>query len=115
MTEPNFEIVQSDYLIEEVLRWFRQRKGRSYVGKIWYYYQTIPNREIISKYEWSLYLDDVKDLVEDVDDIPHICSYICADADYFITKDDRLAKMEISQLVNFISAKEFKEKFLTKL
>lgn len=60
-------------------------------------------------------MNDVKDLVEDKDDIPHICSYLCADADYFITEDDRLVKMEICRLVNFISAKDFKRKFLTKL
>jgi hypothetical protein len=50
------------------------------------------------------------DLVDDKDDLPHICSYFAGKCDYFITTNRRLTQMKIRNKVNFISPKKFIEK-----
>ena len=44
-------VVQSDYLFDEVLHWFREHKGKDSVGLVRTYLLTLPNREYISKAE----------------------------------------------------------------
>ncbi len=60
-------------------------------------------------FEWSVFVDDWKNFVADVDDLPHICSYFAGEADYFVTANRRLTEMKIKKHVNFMSAKKFLE------
>jgi len=110
ISNEKFEIVQSDYLIEEVLLWFRRKFGKDFSGKMWHYLNTIPNAVIVSKYEWALYFDDIKDLIEDNDDIPHICSYLSSNSDCFVTINRKLAQMKVSKIVNFLTPDDMKKK-----
>jgi len=110
MIDPDIIVVTSDYLIDEVMGWFKIKKGKPFIDKIWYYLQTLPEREFITKYDWSLFVKDVSPLIQDNDDIPHICSYICSDSQYFVTTNRRLAQMQVSDIVNFIDPKAFLEK-----
>jgi predicted nucleic acid-binding protein len=105
--ERDIMIVQSDYLFDEVLHWFRERKGKDSVGLVRTYLLTIPNREFINKAEWSYFLDKVKDEVADKDDLPHICSYFAGSADYFVTANRRLTQMKIRDKVKFLSPDDF--------
>ena len=103
-------VIQSDYLFDEVLQWFRTRKGRNFVGRIRTYLLTIPNREYISRAEWSYLVSELSPLVADKDDLPHICSYMASGAEYFVTTNRRLTQMKIKDKVNFISPKDFMAK-----
>ena len=100
-------VIQSDYLFDEVLQWFRARKGRDFVGRIRTYLLTIPHREYISRAEWSYLVSELSPLVADKDDLPHICSYMASGAEYFVTTNRRLTQMKIKDKVNFISPKDF--------
>lgn len=100
-------VIQSDYLYDEVLQWFRTRKGRDWVGHVRTYLLTIPRHEFISKAEWSYFLDTFQEDVGDKDDLPHVCSYAAGGADYFITTNRRLTQMKIKDRVKFLSPEEF--------
>ena len=103
-------VTLSDYLIDEILLWFRNRKGKKYVGKVRSYLLSIPRTEIINKFEWSLQIDKYHSIVGDKDDLPHICSYMIGNCDYFITVNRKLTQDKIKEDVNFISPKKFIEK-----
>jgi predicted nucleic acid-binding protein len=100
-------VVQSDYLFDEVLHWFREHKGKDSVGLVRTYLLTLPCREFVNKAEWSYFLLKVKDDVADRDDLPHICSYFAGGAEYFVTTNRRLTQMKIRGKVNFLSPEEF--------
>lgn len=108
--EADIIVTQSDYLIDEILFWFRNRKGKKYVGKVRSYLLSIPRIEFINKFEWSLQIDKYHSIVGDKDDLPHICSYIIGSCDYFITVNRKLTRDKIKEKVNFISPKKFIEK-----
>ncbi|MCK4266892.1 MAG: hypothetical protein KAX31_06395 [Thermoplasmata archaeon] len=103
-------IVQSDYLFDEILQWFRSRRGRNILGLIRTYLLTIPHREFINKAEWSYFIERVSEDVDDDDDLPHICGYIAGGAEYFVTTNRKLTQMNIKDKVNFISPRKFLEK-----
>ena len=100
-------VIQSDYLFDEVLQWFRTRKGRDSVGRVRTYLLTIPHRDFINRAEWSYFVSELSPFVADKDDLPHICSYMAGGADYFVTTNRRLTQMKINDKVNFLSPKEF--------
>ena len=108
--EADIIVTQSDYLIDEILLWFRNRKGKKYVGKVRSYLLSIPRIEFINKFEWSLQIDKYHSLVGDKDDLPHICSYIIGNCDYFITVNRKLTQDKIKEKVIFITPKKFVEK-----
>ena len=68
ITKGNYTITQSDYLFDEVLTWFRQRKGKGIVGSVRSYMLSIPAREFVHKLEWGLFIDELKAKVTDSDD-----------------------------------------------
>lgn len=105
--ERDILVVQSDYLFDEVLHWFREHKGKDSVGLVRTYLLTLPNREFVNKAEWSYFMDKVKDDVADRDDLPHICSHFAGGAEYFITTNRRLTRMKIKGKVCFLSPEEF--------
>lgn len=99
-------VVQSDYLFDEVLNFYRRSLGKEVVGKVREFLLTIPNNKIIDKYTWSMYMDRYRDMVADIDDIPHICSYFAGECDHFVTLNRRLTRMKIGNIVNFCSPDE---------
>jgi len=105
----NLIVTQSDYLYDEVIEYFRRKEGKDMVGKIRKYLLTIPNNEYVDKYVWSLFIRDYEDLVGDIDDLPHICSYFANNCDFFITANHRLTKQKIGKKVNFVNPKQLVE------
>jgi predicted nucleic acid-binding protein len=109
IVENEIIVTQSDYLIDKILFWFRNRKGKKYVGKVREYLLSIPRIEFINKFEWSLLMNKFQPIVEDKDDLPHICSYFSGNCDYFVTVNRKLTQEKIRKKVNFISPKKFVE------
>ena len=104
-----FKVVLSDYLIDEVLAWFKINKNKDFSSKVRLYMMSLPVSEIVNDFEWSVFIDDWKNLVADIDDLPHICSYFAGEAEYFVTANRKLTQMKIKEHVVFKSAKEFIE------
>jgi predicted nucleic acid-binding protein len=100
-------VVQSDYLINEVIHWFKQKALKDWAGKARLFMITIPDRELFHSSEWSIYMPKWKDFIEDEDDIPHICSYFAGNCDFFVTANRKLTQMKIKGYVNFKSPEEF--------
>lgn len=105
----NLKVILSDYLIDEVLAWFKINKGKDFASMMRLYMMSLPSSEAINDFEWSVFVDDWKSFIADIDDIPHICSYFAGEAEYFVTANRRLTQMKIKEHVNFMSAKEFIE------
>jgi len=100
-------IIQSDYLFAEVLNWHRRNFGKDWVGKASKLMAAFPQRELIHESEWLIQYPKWKDLVDDPDDIPHICSYFAGDCDCFVTTNRKLTRMKIGSHVAFQSPEEF--------
>lgn len=105
----NIKVVLSDYLIDEVLAWFKIHKSKDFASMVRLYMMSLPSSEMINDFEWSVFVDDWKNFVADIDDLPHICSYFAGEAGYFVTANRRLTKMKIKEHVIFMSAKKFIE------
>lgn len=103
------KVILSDYLIDEVLEWFKLHKGKDFASMVRLYMMSLPSSEMINDFEWSVFVDDWKSFVADIDDLPHICSYFAGEAEYFATANRRLTEMKIKEYVNFMSAKKFIE------
>ena len=102
-------VTQSDYLFDEILFWFRNRKGKKYIGEVREYLISIPRTEFINKFEWSILISKFDSVVDDKDDLPHICSYFIGNCDYFITTNRKFTQQKIKEKVNFITPKKFVE------
>lgn len=105
----NIKVVLSDYLIDEVLAWFKIHKGKDFASMVRLYMMSLPSSEMINDFEWSVFVDDWKNFVADIDDLPHICSYFAGEAGYFVTANRRMTEMKIKEHVNFMPAKKFIE------
>jgi len=70
---------------------------------------SLPSSEMINDFEWSVFVDEWKSFVADIDDLPHICSYFAGEAEYFVTANRRLTEIKIKDHVNFKPAKKFIE------
>lgn len=103
-------IVQSDYLFDEILSLFKREFGKNVASLQRKFLLSLPTKEIIHKNKWSKLVDKYLELVADIDDLPHICSYIHSGADFFVTTNRRLTKMKIKDYVNFSSPKNFVKK-----
>ena len=99
----------SDYLIDEVLAWFKKNKGKDFASMVRLYMMSLPSSELINDFEWGVFVDKWKSFVADIDDLPHICSYFAGEVEYFVTANRRLTEMKIKEHVNFMSAKKFIE------
>ena len=100
-------VVQSDHLITEVLNWHRRKLGKDWVGKASIFLVAFPQREVIDKSEWIIQYPKWKDLIDDKDDVPHICSYFAGGCDCFVTTNRKLTQMKIRSHVAFQSPEEF--------
>jgi hypothetical protein len=54
------------------------------------------------EFEWQHLLDEVRPLVLDRGDLPHVCAALVASADAFVTLDDKLARMPIRKKLAII-------------
>ena len=70
---------------------------------------SIKDLTVIQKKEIDQLSKKYVDLVDDKDDLPHICSYFAGNCEYFVTTNRRLAQMKIKNQVNFITPKKFVE------
>jgi predicted nucleic acid-binding protein len=111
-SDEDLHIVQSDYLIDEILHWFRRNRGKSDAGKARVMLSSIPNRTVISRHEWELSVDKWHEKITDPDDVPHICSYFVGDCEAFVTTNRKLTQMAISEYVRFYSPYDFLKHFL---
>ena len=103
--EANFAIIQSDYLYDEVISLFRRELGKDVASKQRLLMLSIPHIEVISKFEWGLFIQQYTKYVRDIDDLPHICSYFAGDASRFVTTNRRLTQMKVHQFVEFRTPK----------
>ncbi len=110
--EGDFVAVQSDYLLDEVIQWFRAHKGKQWAGRARIALMTLPRTELIHHFEWSMFIHKCEEMVDDEDDIPHICSYFAGNCEYFVTANRRLTRMRIGDEVNFCSPKLFVENIM---
>lgn len=109
INKSNLKVILSDYLIDEVLSWFKVHKGKDFASMVRLYMISLASSKMINDFEWSVYVDDWKSFVADIDDLPHICSYFAGEAEYFVTANRRLTEMKIKEHVIFRSSKEFIE------
>lgn len=100
-------IIITNYLVDETVQWFRQRKGKEWVGRARLYMATIPKATWVNNVDWEFFLDQIKEKVQDVDDWPHIAAYFAEDCGYFVTTNRRLTQMAICDVVSFITPQEF--------
>ena len=93
--EGRFLVVQSDYLLDEAFQLFKQEFGKDVASKMRLLMISIPYTDIAVKHEWQIFIKRYKEMVSDIDDLPHICSYLVKDCDYFVTTNRRLTQMKI--------------------
>ncbi len=105
-----FKVVQSDHLYDEIQSLFKRTFGKDIAGYQKNFMLSIPLIVIIYENKWSPLIKRYQDLITDIDDLPHICSYFYCECDYFVTTNRRLTQMKIRNKVNFITPKKFVEK-----
>ena len=102
--------VVSFHTFKEVTHNLKSRKSKDLASWMQIFIWSIQGLTVIQKKEIDQLIDKFIDLVDDKDDLPHICSYFAGNCDYFVTTNRRLTQMKIKSKVNFISPKKFIEK-----
>lgn len=102
--------VVSFHTFKEVTHNLKSRKSKDLASWMQIFIWSIQGLTVIQKKEIDQLIDKFIDLVDDKDDLPHICSYFAGNCDYFVTANRRLTQMKIKSKVNFISPKKFIEK-----
>lgn len=101
--------VVSFHTFKEVIHNLKSRKSKDLASWMQIFIWSIHGLTIIQKKEIDTLTEKYVDLVDDKDDLPHICSYFARNCDYFVTTNRRLTQMKIKSSVNFISPKKFVE------
>jgi len=109
-----FEVVQSDYLYDEIQSLFKRNFNKDVASYQIKLMKAFPLKTIIYEENWSSLINQYKNFITDIDDLPHICSYFYGKCNYFVTTNRRLTQMEIKKKVNFITPKKFVEKLKLK-
>jgi hypothetical protein len=102
--------VVSFHTFKEVTHNLKSRKSKDLASWMQIFIWSIQGLTVIQKKEIDQLNEKFIDLVDDKDDLPHICSYFAGNCDYFVTTNRRLTQMKIKSKVNFISPKKFIEK-----
>jgi predicted nucleic acid-binding protein len=102
--------VVSFHTFKEVTHNLKSRKSKDLASWMQIFIWSIHGLTVIQKKEIDKLLDKYISLVEDKDDLPHICGYIAGNCDLFVTTNRRLSQMKIRKQVNFITPKKFLEK-----
>jgi predicted nucleic acid-binding protein len=106
--------VVSFHTFKEITHNLKSRKSKDLASWMQIFIWSIQGLTIIQKKEIDQLGEKFVDLVDDKDDLPHICSYFAGNCDYFVTTNRRLTQMKIKSQVNFITPKKFVEKFKLK-
>jgi hypothetical protein len=109
--EAKFTVIQSDYLYDEVLGLFKREFGKDVASKQRLLMLSLPHTNVISKFEWGLFIRHYAKCVTDVDDLPHICSYLAGEASRFVTTNRRLTQMKVHRFVEFRTPRELLDEF----
>ena len=110
--EGGFEVVVSEYTIDEVMENLKRRAGKDTASMMRGLILSLPKLRIIRYPEIKPLIEKYSSSVSDVDDVPHICAYFISKADFFVTNNRRLKQMKIKDRVKFLSPKELIEKEL---
>ena len=102
--------VVSFHTFKEVTHNLKSRKSKDLASWMQIFIWSIQGLTVIQKKEINQLSEKFVDLVDDRDDLPHICGYFAGNCDHFVTTNRRLTKMKIKSQVNFISPKRFVEK-----
>jgi len=102
--------VVSFHTFKEVTHNLKSRKTKDLASWMQIFIWSIQGLTVIQKKEIDHLGEKFVDLVDDRDDLPHICSYFAGNCDHFVTTNRRLTQMKINSQVNFISPKKFVEK-----
>ena len=106
--------VVSFHTFKEITHNLKSRKSKDLASWMQIFIWSIKNLTIIQKKDIDQLDGKFIDLVDDKDDLPHICSYFAGKCDYFVTTNLRLTQMKIKSQVNFITPKKLVEKFKLK-
>jgi len=106
--------VVSFHTFKEVTHNLKSRKSKDLASWMQIFIWSIQGLTVIQKKEIDQLREKYVDLVDDNDDVPHICSYFAGNCDYFVTANRRLTQMRIKNQVNFITPKKFVEKLKLK-
>ena len=99
--------VISEYTIEEVVNWFKNRKGRLAADDVYHLMHKIPKLELVYAVSYRSLERGYRSTMDDCDDVLHVCAYIVSDAEYFVTANRKLAQERIKDKINFTSPEEF--------
>lgn len=102
--------VVSFHTFQEIGYNLKSRKSKDLASWMRIFIWSINGLTVIQKKEIDQHIKKFEKLVDDKDDLPHICGYFAGDCDYFITTNRRLTKQKIGEKVNFITPKKFVEK-----
>lgn len=103
------EVVISDYLIEETRTLIMRLYGKDSFSKLRYSVEQIPNKKKIYVFDHGAVFQEFSKIVVDKNDLPHICSYVVAGAEYFVTTNRKLTQEKVKSRINFITPKKFIE------
>ena len=85
--------VVSFHTFQEVTHNLRSRKNKDVASWMQIFIWSILGLTVVQKKDIDRSIEDLSDLVDDKDDLPHICAYIAGNCDYFVTTNRRLTKM----------------------
>ncbi len=97
------EVVVTEPLLQEASRTFVAEFGRP-AGRDGYgLLARMPRRHVVWAFQWEHFEGEVAERVSDRRDIPHVCAFLGARGDLFVTLDGKLRKMPIRGWVRFAS------------
>lgn len=94
-------VVASDYLLDEVSKWFKLNVSKNAAGYIRYYILGLPSHVFVYNSDWRRYVNDYAEQVADKDDLPHICAYVSSSSRYFVTANRRLTQTKVKEKSKF--------------
>ncbi|MEE8167897.1 MAG: PIN domain-containing protein [Candidatus Hydrothermarchaeales archaeon] len=104
-----FTPVISEYSVTEVLENVKRNLGKDIASSLRELIFSIPKLVIVRNFEIKDKLEEFKELVADLDDIPHIAAYFHAECDIFVTSNRKLTQMKIKDRVIFKTPDDFLE------
>ena len=99
--------VVSFHTFKEIMHNIKSRYSKDTASWMRTLIWTMQGLNIVRKEEIDSIGDMYRELVDDVDDIPHINAYFASKCSYFVTTNRRLTRMKIKKKVNFISPRDF--------
>lgn len=96
-----FEVIVTDALLREAVRAFAAEFGRGAGREGYRLLARMPRRHVVWAFQWEHLEREVGAKVFDKGDVPHVCAYIVARGDLFVTLDTKLTRMPIRESVRF--------------